>query len=224
MKALVLLLALGLGSLPASACRMALMFGIDVSGSINPDEWDLQTRGLSEALLEPEIAALIVVMQTRLSAYQWSGEGQAEFTVPWVTIRDQADLLAFAATVRALPRRWDTGRTAIGAALRGMTRAFDPVLACDRKVIDLSGDGVLNIGPEPETAHPGLRERGIVVNGLAIEPRDPNEVKGYKSLDVYYRERVIHGAGAFVQPSEGYGDYPRAIRLKLRRELSRPIS
>ncbi|MGQ0485867.1 MAG: DUF1194 domain-containing protein, partial [Hyphomicrobiales bacterium] len=38
----------------------------------------------------------------------------------------------------------------------------------------------------------------------------------------YYRDRVITGAGSFVEPARGFEDFARAIREKLLREL-RPL-
>lgn len=227
MKRLILtsaLLAGLLAALPARACQMALMFGIDVSGSINADEWRLQTSGLADALHDPEVKALILALRPRLSAYQWSGNGQQDLTLDWTRITTAGELDAFSQAIATMPRRWSTGKTAIGSALQGMAAAFTGAADCERKVIDLSGDGVRNIGPAAESARPALDRFGIIVNGLAIEPRDINEYKGFKSLDLYYRTRVIHGPGAFVQSANGYQDYPRAIRLKLLSELTKPVS
>ena len=52
---------------PALACSFALMFSVDASGSINSDEWRLQTEGLAEALDDPDIGALLVAQQLKKS-------------------------------------------------------------------------------------------------------------------------------------------------------------
>ncbi len=217
----VLLMFIGL---PVQACQMALMFGVDASGSINSDEWQLQTGGLADALLEPEIAQIIVGQQAYLSAFQWSSAAEQEFSQPWQRITDQSALASFAAQIRARPRRWSEGHTAIGSAMIKMGAEFAPVAQCRRRVIDLSGDGTQNDGDNLEGARGLLSALGVTLNGLAIEPWNKMEVAGFKSLDIYYRTRVIVGRGAFVQAADGYRDYPRAIRLKLIKELTQPLS
>ncbi len=42
-------------------------------------------------------------------------------------------------------------------------------------------------------------------------------------LDLYYRDRVIIGNDAFIEPARDFEDYVRAIREKLLREL-RPLA
>lgn len=224
MKWVLLALAWSVMTLPAKACQTALMFAIDVSGSINEEEWRLQTDGLADALLDPDISILLIGRGVSLSAFQWSGDVQQDFTLPWTDIRTKADLKVFSEHVRTLPRQWSKGKTAIGTAMATMARLFGPVQHCARKVIDLSGDGVSNEGLALPGARATIGSRDITLNGLAIEPLDRNEVTGFKSLDVYYRLNVIVGEDAFVQAANGYRDYPRAIRLKLLKELAGHIS
>ena len=219
-----LLLVLCILAWPVQACQTALMFAIDTSGSINDDEWALQTEGLADALLDPEIAQLIIGGQVALSAFQWAGQREQDYSLPWREIKNQTHLIDFANGVRNLPRRWKNGKTAIGTAMQEMALLFDPVKHCGRHIIDLSGDGVLNNGSPLKPAREQLAKRHITLNGLAIEPRDRFEVDGFKSLDIYYRGSVIVGKGAFVQAADGYRDYPRAIRLKLLTELGLPVS
>jgi Ca-activated chloride channel family protein len=211
-------------SLPAHACDVALMFGIDVSGSINADEWTLQTQGLADALLDPEIAHVIIQSEAMLSAMQWSGSVEQEFSIPWQSITGEAELAVFASKIRNLERKWLFGKTSITPALTKMRDAFTPAPPCRRLVIDFSGDGLDNGEGDLQAIRAEIGNRGITINGLAIEPQDHNSVAGYKSLDVYYRSEIIIGRGAFVQAANGYRDYPRAIRKKLLTELVTPGS
>ena len=209
--------------LRASACALALMFSIDASGSVDSVEWRLQTEGLAAALMEPEVAHFLINRDVRLSLYQWSGEEEQDFTIPWTAIGDAPSLAAFAARVAALPRRWTTGTTALATAMTGMA----PLVAdtgCARQVIDISGDGESNEFRDLEGPRGVLGAAGITVNVLAIEPEDPFQHLRYKSLSDYFKHRVIVGPGAFVEPAEGFEDYPRAIREKLRREVVEPVS
>jgi hypothetical protein len=80
-------------------------------------------------------------------------------------------------------------------------------------VIDVSGDGANNIGRPAERARDSAVEAGIMINGLPILTLEPN-------LDVYYRESVIGGAGAFVIAVDNYGQFAAAIQRKLITEIA----
>lgn len=74
---------------------------------------------------------------------------------------------------------------------------------------------------------------GIVINGLPILTRivyysaqKPMRTNlDYYDLETYYREKVIHGPGAFVETADDYDDFARAFQRKLVRELTpKPMS
>ena len=79
-------------------------------------------------------------------------------------------------------------------------------------MIDVSGDGRRNTGVDPAHARDRALVAGITVNGLAIVNEDP-------ALDIYYRGRVIGGAGAFLLTARDFDDFARAMRLKLLTEI-----
>ena len=69
-----------------------------------------------------------------------------------------------------------------------------------------------------------------MINGLPIlthildySARKPTRTNvDYDDLATYYREKVIHGPGAFVEIANDYDDFARAFLRKLIRELSPP--
>jgi hypothetical protein len=106
---------------------------------------------------------------------------------------------------------------AAGRLLR--TRA----LASDRQVIDVSGDGPNNEGPDIERTRDALIARDVTINGLAISlPHNAPYVIEPFDLDLvsYYRRCVIGGAGAFVLAVDELADFERAIRRKLVDEIA----
>ena len=44
----------------AAACRQALALGLDVSGSVDTDEYRLQLDGLAAALTSPEVVSALI--------------------------------------------------------------------------------------------------------------------------------------------------------------------
>ena len=214
---LISALVIWLLPLPAAACRLALVLGIDVSHSIDNFEFQMQVSGTAEALRDPVIASAMIDMQVAVSVVQWSGSDQQLVSVPWMRIRSARDLALLERQVRNMVRNWNDSNTAVGAALQVMTELFPAVPDCDRRVIDFSGDGISNAGPLPLDARHRARNDGIMINGLAID-------RVGRSVTEYFRRHVIIGPGAFVVTARGYRDYPRAIREKLFRELLPPSS
>jgi Ca-activated chloride channel family protein len=200
-------------STPVRACDLALLLAVDVSGSVDSDEYRVQMDGLAAALRDPVVSEALVRGESRLSLVQWTGTSRQRVTIPWTTIDGFAALESFAAAVETDPRVWRHYSTAIGEVLSVAVDLFEPVMGCHRRMIDLSGDGASNEGISPTGVHARLRDADIVVNALAIEQSDPG-------LTAYFFENVIRGEGAFVVTAPGFADYPDRIRKKLLREVT----
>ncbi len=217
---MVLSRALGLAvclASPAGACDLALLFAVDVSGSVSRDEFRIQSDGLAAALRDGLVAEALIKAEARVGLIQWSGISRQEVTIPWVTIDSDAALEALAVRIETDPRRWRDYSTAIGEALTIGAAQFADVAQCKRRVIDVSGDGSSNEGVEPRDRHPALRAAGITVNAVVIEGSEPD-------LDVYFWENVITGEGAFLVTAQGFSEYPAAIRRKLIRETTKQVA
>lgn len=197
----------------AFACDLALALAVDVSGSVDSEEYRIQMDGLAAGLRDPIVSEALVRGQARLTLVQWTGSSRQRITIPWTRIDSFATLDDFAEQVAADPRVWRNFSTAIGEALEMTVTSFDEVRDCKRHLIDLSGDGISNEGIEPSTIHAKLRESGITVNAIAIEESEPD-------LTAYFFENVIVGEGAFVVSAAGFADYPERIRKKLLREVT----
>ena len=195
------------------ACDLALALAVDVSGSVDTSEFRIQMDGLAAGLRDPIVSEALVRGQAQLMLVQWTGSSRQQVTIPWTHVDSFAALDRFADQVAEDPRIWRNFSTAIGEALHTTLDAFDSVSDCKRRLIDLSGDGVSNEGVEPTQVHDALRNRGIVVNALAIEESEPD-------LTAYFFENVIVGEGAFVVSASGFADYPERIRKKLLREVT----
>ncbi len=201
----------------AARCGLALLLAVDVSGSINEEEYQLQVSGLAAALNDPVVVHALVEQQAAVAMLQWTGTKQQSVTIPWRQMRDVADVRMLAAEITAAERRWYHFSTAIGDALDYAGNVFAEAPACARQVIDVSGDGSSNQGVDVTLARDRAVARAITVNGLTIGGATGG-------LGLYFRSNVIGGDGAFVIEASDYHDYPRAIRRKLIREVVRPES
>jgi hypothetical protein len=207
--------------LPAYAgCRAALAIGMDVSGSVDPDEMALQAEGMARALTAPDVMRAFLGPRgggVRLAIYDWSGVGSARVIVPWSEIRAPADLDAAAQAVRGA--RGSSGRTALGQAMLVGAGLLGQQKECRSQILDLTGDGFSNDGPLPDRVAAQMF-RGITVNALVIaDEKGTGEDPSLLRLKAYFEEQVIRGPGAFVEPAQGFPNFQAAMERKLLREL-----
>lgn len=213
MKAVVV--ALALMASPATACQLALSLALDVSSSVDAEEFQQQASGLATALAHPDTADAIFGIQGNaiaLHVYQWSGARNHAVILDWTLIDTPEALAGAAAVIRSMPRSATRFPTSLGPALGFGAIALRDSPDCLRKVLDVSGDGKNNHGFGPAEAYRHFPFTGITVNGLAIGGMDPEIVD-------YYLREVIRGPGAFVEAAQDYSDYGRAMRRKLLREI-----
>jgi hypothetical protein len=210
-----MLLALA-GAAHAAEVDVALVLAVDVSESVDAEEYQLQHEGIARAFETKEVVdaikngthGAIDVMEI-----EWSDRDKQVVTVDWTKVSDAASAKEFAARVRA-GKRTSAGLTAIGDALLASAAAFDRLEDHPaRRIIDLSGDGMANIGPHPDEVRDALVAKGITINGLAILKTEP-------WLDSYYDQYVVGGDHAFLLKVEDFQSFATAIEQKLLGEIS----
>lgn len=202
----------------ALGCDVALVLALDVSGSVDRDEYRIQMDGLTAALGDPVVSEAMVNAKASVTVVQWSGNTRQAVSVPWMRIESHDDVARLRGAVQASERFYRNYSTAIGEVLDFSVNLFsDLPRPCRRRVIDVSGDGANNEGMDPLSVRVLLRAANVTVNGLAIEGSEPD-------MTGYYRENVMYGPGAFVETAEGFDDFPRAIRRKLLNELAQRLS
>jgi Protein of unknown function (DUF1194) len=214
--ALFALFALLTATLPAAAAKvaMALVLAVDVSESVNAGEYELQHEGIARAF---ENAQVIDTIQSvggiDVLMLEWSDRDKQAIVANWTKVSDAASGKTFAAKIRA-GKRSSNGLTAIGDALLAAGAAFENVPdEAARRVIDISGDGMANVGPRPDDIRDALNAKGITINGLAILASEP-------WLDTYYNNEVIGGDGAFLLEVKDFESFASAIKQKLLAEIS----
>jgi hypothetical protein len=210
-----LLSGLVLAAEPARGAALALVLAVDVSASITVDSYILQRDGIARAFADRRLVEAISAAPGGIEALvlEWSDPDKIAVTVGWTHLVDVASAETFAATVRAT-RRSSNGLTAIGPALIAAAATFDRLPEpASRRVIDISGDGMANLGPPPAAARDSIVEAGIAINGLAILTEEP-------WLADYYRRNVIGGTSAFVVVARTFHDFADAIKRKLLEEVA----
>ena len=198
---------------PALACDTALLLTIDVSNSIDVAEYRLQTDGMADAFLDAEVSEALIQGQTAVAVIQWSGVDRQDLSIPWRQMRSLADVKGFAVDARLMRRAFVLSDTAPGDAILFALEQFADAPDCTRQVIDISGDGTPNSGTSTRAASRLAERRGVTINGIAIESMGV-AITNFFALHVITRD-------GFVITARRHLDYPRAIREKILREVSR---
>ena len=197
-------------------CRLALALALDVSSSVDKNEYDLQRLGLAAALDAPEIRHAILNRaqgDVALAVYEWSGFYQHKLHLDWLLLKSDADISNAALAIGTMARSHDDFPTSIGPALGYGATLLERAPDCDRKVIDISGDGISNYGYGPEAAYKNFMFENVTVNGLVI-------LSSSTGVAEYYRRNVLHGHNAFLVIAGGFEEFREAMTRKLYREIN----
>ncbi|MBI3709877.1 MAG: DUF1194 domain-containing protein [Proteobacteria bacterium] len=207
---------------PVVPVSCALVLAVDVSSSIDGEHWWLQRKGYAEAFLHPQVMRAIQDTPKRriaVSYFEWSGANSQRVIVPWTVVGSEEGGGGIADTLLTGRRPFE-GSTAVGATL---DFAMDQLTLCpfaaDQQVIDVSGDGGNNDGPEPEAERDRAARTNIRVNGLPIDWARSHPPMGM-TIGEYYRASVIGGPNAFAMPAVGFDSFGYALAAKLRREIA----
>ena len=207
----------------APAVDLALVLAVDISSSINPQQYELQMAGLAQAFEDKAVHDAILSGRhgaILVTLVAWSDKPRV--AIPWTVIASELDAIALGQTVRGLPR------IAGNFTCMADTMHFigDRVLPlqpgpAERQIVDVSGDGSENCNPEQPLGivREQLVAQGVTINGLPIlEGREAD------TLEQWYADNVIGGPFSFVLPAHGYGDFARAIRRKFIVEISMALA
>lgn len=219
----------GLGLIPTPSTALTevdveLFLAVDVSRSMSRTELEIQRRGYAEALASDEVFAAVqggMLGRVALTYVEWAGNFSHNVVVPWTLIETREQAQEFAAKLQTIPAA-NMRRTSISGALEF---AASDILENDfiglRAIIDISGDGPNNQGRPVWPVRNEVVEHGIIINGLPLMTNDNDNGRWHiDDLDVYYRECVIGGPGAFVVPVYSWSQFAEAVKRKLILEIA----
>ncbi|NQV99012.1 MAG: DUF1194 domain-containing protein [Rhodospirillales bacterium] len=204
---------------------LELVLAVDVSGSMDEDEHLLQRQGYVEAFRHPGVVEVIrsgFYGRIAVTYFEWAGASGQVITVPWTEISDAPSASAFADYLASQPIAYIRGTSISGGILFATTLFPTSGFRAARRVIDISGDGTNNRGGPVEPARDYAVSLGLTINGLPLLLKE--YWGGGISLDVYYRDCVIGGPGAFVVAVKKPDQMARAIRRKLILEIAGPVA
>jgi hypothetical protein len=225
--AALLSLSVFLSSLSAARAEgevdLALVLAVDVSRSMDPDEQELQRQGFVEAFRSPLVHDAIrngMLGRITVTYMEWSGERNQSVVVPWTIIDGPEGAVEFSDRLARAP----IGRifqTSISGAIDFSVGLLDQTgVDSLRRVIDISGDGPNSSGRNVTLSRDEATARDITINGLPIMLKRPSGFGDMEHLDLYYRDCVIGGQGAFLVPVRERPQFVEAIKSKIIREIA----
>jgi len=202
---------------------IALVLAVDVSNSMDREEQELQRQGFVEAFRSTLVHDAVrdgMLGRIAVAYVEWAGEGEQRLVVPWTVIDGAETANRFADHLQSAPIS-RARRTSISGAIDfGVRLLGQSNVEALREVIDISGDGANNRGRPVTEARDEAVAKGITVNGLPIMLKKPRSYWDIEDLDLYYRDCVIGGQGAFMVPVRERHQFAEAIRTKIVREIA----
>jgi hypothetical protein len=205
------------GASAQTAVDLQLVLAVDVSGSVNPQRFELQKMGYVAAFQNKRVLSAILgggKQSIAVTMMQWSGPFLQSQVVPWTLLKDESSVKGFAGAIESAPRMMYGGGTSISGAIDNAVTLFpQAAYKAERRVIDVSGDGSNNRGRSVTQARDEAIDAGIVINGLPILAFEPY-------LDQYFKDYVIGGPGAFMIAAKSFETFAEAILMKLIIEIA----
>lgn len=215
----LLVVALAVGTLlapvaQAQACKvdLALVIALDVSGSVDAKEWDLERNGTARAFLDWRVIDAVrsgVNGRIAIAVTQWSET--AHLAIDWRIVDGWDSAEDLAAEIAGMPRLGNNSTWVGSAVMHALALFRDTPCAPLRLTIDLSSDGQSNGGTPPKMARAAAIDADAQINALLIQDlTEPN-------LEAWYQENIVTG---FIILAEDFAAYADALRRKLVLEIA----
>ena len=227
-----------------------LMLSIDISGSVNSSEYNLQMDGYAAAFRDSEVISTIESLPKGLAVGVQFWARRPAPAQPWRVIKTEQESKDFADYLDSLARpssgttsiyQWNGENRSVGSGTNvtgALTAATSEIVNNDYDgevlIIDVSGDGRSNGSQHNgNTSKDGYcSSSGFVCQGVK-NARDAAESLGItiNGLPIengtnttyitdFYIENVKSGTKGFVETAAGFDDFTRAAKAKIYQEIS----
>ena len=203
---------------------------VDVSGSVDNNEYNLQLAGYANIFDDPAIYSDLIARgidgSVAVNLIVWSSSSQQQESIPWTLINSVESSQAFAQDIREtlLPEfggsRPFSGGTDPGPAINFATPLFfNNDFDSRRQTIDVSGDGTGNASATSAARDNALAAGIDVINGIVIGSNS--------SVLNFYQNSLIGGVNAEGTPAiafqaNTFSQFEQVVRDKLTFEFTPP--
>jgi Protein of unknown function (DUF1194) len=97
-------MAFGASPARAEAVDLELVLAVDVSRSIDEEEWELQRQGYAEAFMHPAVIRAIQsnpLQRIAVAYVEWGGADYQRLVIPWTVVSDAGSGERFAQAILA---------------------------------------------------------------------------------------------------------------------------
>lgn len=203
---------------------------VDVSNSIDENEYALQRRGYEMAFRSEAVQRQVVRQGPVAVAYiEWGDIDDQRIRIPWTVLTTEEDCWQYANEIAALERGVIGTSTYIAAALDfAATQLDENEYTSFKRVIDVSGDGMCHnwyyynytghteLAPQHgvpwNTVRARLSGRVDQVNGICITTTE-------NTVNFYSEVLPLNG---FAMQANNFVEFQDRIREKITRELNPP--
>ncbi len=196
---------------------LELFLSVDVSGSVDNIEFDLQKTGYANAFRDIAIQEAIASKPNGVAVAlgQWSSTANTPI-LGWSLLKTAADADAFATAIDNITRQ-SFGGTCVACGINAAVNEIQTNDYVGTAIIDVSGDGSENVsatnGPATTAgARDAAAALGIKINGLPI-------LGSEFGLEQWYKDNVITSDG-FTIAASSFADFDAAVKLKIEKELN----
>jgi hypothetical protein len=181
-----------------------IVTGLDLSGSIEARDVEIQIDGIAMAIRSPEIMAAIQrgnFGRIGFSVFVWA-DGNYPVLLSWRMIGSAEDALAVSNELSTrlhaiigsdVVRRLGALTDLSGALDYAGEMLQEAPFAASHRIINIIGNGIDNVGDGSPPSRDRLVAQGITINGVTL---------GHdRSVYEYFKREVIGGPTAFVLPA-----------------------
>jgi hypothetical protein len=210
--ATITLLSATMASAALTPVDLELFLSMDVSGSVDAAEFDLQKQGYVQAFQDAAIHAAIASKPNGVAVAlgQWGAVANTPI-LGWSLLKTGADADAFATAITGITRL-STGNTCVSCGINAAVAEIQGNDYIGKSIIDVSGDGRDNVAGTAATAaaRDAAAALNIRINGLPI--------LGQADLLNWYTTNVKTADG-FIMPAADFAAFNEAVKLKIRKEI-----
>lgn len=217
---------------PPIIVTTAIVFAVDTSSSVSPEEKAAQSSAHAAALRSPEFAKQVLKDKecAAVSYFEWSSVGDQRTVLPWTLLCSANDLERAAGVIEGSPSgpRGPKARlrTSLSFAIDVAAMKLDQLpFQARRKVIGISTDGTNNDGDPVVASRDQAIAKGYTINAIGLSTTEAGVTDNLKS---YLRQNVIGGDDAFAMAAETLDHYPELLLGKLLLEVDgqhrRPVN
>lgn len=198
--------------------KLALV--IDVSGSVDTNDYNLQMSGYGAAFNNATVQSNIDSLSTGIAVEVFFFSSSVVSAGIETLLTSSTDATAFASVISSLTRPFSGGTNpSLGMNLATNWLLDDSQWESSNLIMDVSGDGQ-GIASLDGQARDNAEANGITVNGLAIDDR--NFFNDGCGPTGYFTQNIIT-TGAQCFQATGFDDFERAVIAKIQAETSGPV-